>query len=147
MFQRLSGAKALIPNLSAQRDDLAATAARLAAEQAEIASNARFIGLHSVNVTDKNPSEAVLGTSFQVDYVIDSYDMYSRGSTTETRTLMGFSGLPHNVLAYLIEREPHKIPAKITRLAAEPSDAFERYFIALKRGMLIGNAYDATSGA
>lgn len=146
MFQRLKLAAARIPLLSTERDALAATAAAMAKEQAEAASNARFIGLHSVTVTDKTPNESALGSSYQVDYVVDGYDLYAGSNGPVTNSIMGFSGLPHNVLAFLIERAPQNIPDKIARLAADPGDAFARYFVGMQRGMLTGSAYDLEAG-
>jgi hypothetical protein len=51
----------------------------------------------------------------------------------------GFGALPPAVLDYLIEKCPERIPAKIMALAPDnPRQAFNRYFMGLKRGCLVG---------
>lgn len=112
------------------------------AAQEKLDNDARFAGLSGITVTDKTPDETTLRSSFEITYVSLIYDMYANASLPVPSTVVGFDALPEHVLAYLLERHPEQIPAKIIRLAANPADALNRFFMGLKRGYLTANDYD-----
>lgn len=112
------------------------------AAQEKLDNDARFAGLSGITVTDKTPDETTLRSSFEITYVSLIYDMYANASLPFPSTVVGFDALPEHVLAYLLERHPEQIPAKIIRLAANPADALNRFFMGLKRGYLTANDYD-----
>ena len=102
-------------------------------------SSARFAGITDVLVTE-NPEtqrEHVLRASFTIHWTKPTWD--GRTSRPMEHSIVGFSALPPDVLDYIIESCPERIPAKIMALAPDyPREAFRTYFAGLKRGCLIG---------
>lgn len=110
--------------------------------QKKLDNDARFAGLSGLRVTDKTPDETTLRSSFEITYISLIYYMYANVSIPVPTTVVGFDALPEHVLAYLLDRHPDQIPAKIIRLAANPADAINRFFMGLKRGHLTANDHD-----
>lgn len=139
-YERLAAAADLVRRLTIEQDAAVAAAAIVTAAQAKAATAARFSTMRDIRVTDAKPDEHVLGTAFEITYTQVAWNGYV--SAPQATTVAGFGLLPRLVLDYLIEQHPARIPVKITRLAADPYDAFDRYFVGMKRGSLSASAYD-----
>lgn len=137
LLQRLSTANDRAERLAGQRDKaLAEQKAALAAE-AKAKENARFAGFSGIDVTDLKPDAGLLGSPFRITYTRLTHDMYAKDNVPTLHTVEGFGALNPDAYAYLIERHPEKIPAKIANLCpGNPRVAFERYFMGLRRGYI-----------
>lgn len=141
---------ALLNRLNSAADRLAALTtlqANIIIEQglihdraAKARQDAAFAKYSSVDISDKYPDENVIRSSFEISYTVSSWN--GRESVPKRVTSTGLLCLPDDLLAYLIEKHPSKIPAKIAQLAADPYDAFDRYFVGMKRGSLSVTTYD-----
>ena len=138
VYARLQAASTRAETLAeAQTKALAEQDAALR-EEATVKAAARFANISGIDVVDNTPDENVLRSAFTVKYTIGKHDMYTGDSVPSTCSVTGFKALPHVVLDYLLEVHPGKVPGKIMALAPnDPSAAFERYFIGLRRGCLI----------
>lgn len=112
-------------------------ALRAAAEKA--LADARFAGLSDLCIEErvdiKNPH--VLKNTYVISWTHPVWGAEENETLPAPCTAKGFGFLPPDVLAWIIERHPEKVPASIMDLA--PGDveaALTRYFIALRRGYL-----------
>jgi hypothetical protein len=140
LLERLHGAADRLAALTTLQADVIAQQGLIYEQAAKGRQELAFAKFSTVDITDKTPDENVIRSSFEVSYTVSSWD--GRQSNLKRVTMTGLMSLPDDLLGYLIVRHPHKIPTKIAQLAADPYEAFERYFIGMKRGHLIGNAYD-----
>ncbi|MEG8057924.1 hypothetical protein [Sphingomonas faeni] len=145
LLDRLNGAADRLAALTTLQADIIAQQGLIYEQAAKARQDAAFAKFSTVDITDKTQDEHVIRSSFEVSYTTSSWD--GRQSVPKRVTMVGLLSMPDDLLGYLIERHPGKIPAKIAQLAADPYEAFERYFIGMKRGHLIGNAYDTNRAA
>jgi hypothetical protein len=146
LLTRIKAAPAKLAALIIQRDKLIADE-RIASEaKAKIEADARFSRFSDIRVSDKTPDQDVLGSSYEITYTANVYDMYLNASVPTPHVVMGFNALPWDAMMYLLERHPDKLPAKIARLAATPHDALERYTLGLRRGHLQATNHDMRRG-
>lgn len=76
-----------------------------------------------------------LHTSFTIRVTKLAFD--GRESVPVIYTHTGFLGLPSDAFGYLIDVHPEQVPASIAALApGDLYEAFNRYFVSLKRGYL-----------
>lgn len=140
LLDRLNGAADRLATLTALQADIVAQQGLIHDRAAKARQDAMFAKFSTVDISDKYPEENVIRSSFTVTYTISSWN--GRESVPKQVTSVGLLCLPDNLLAYLIEKHPSKIPAKIANLAADPYDAFERYFVGMSRGHLLATTYD-----
>jgi hypothetical protein len=145
LLERLKGAADRVAELTTLQGNIIAEQDLIHDRAAKARQDAAFAKFSTVDITDKHPDENVMRTSFEISYTVSTWD--GRQTNPKRVTSMGLTCLPDDLIGYLIEKHPHKIPAKIARLAADPYDAFDRYFVGLGRGHLIGNAYDTQRAA
>lgn len=137
---RLDDAPTRLAALTTLQADIIAQQGLIHDRAVRARQDAAFAKFSTVDITDKTPEESVIRTSYEVSYTISAWD--GRQSNPKRVTSTGLLCLPDDLLAYLIEKHPGKIPAKIANLAADPYDAFERYFVGMSRGHLISTTYD-----
>lgn len=139
IFARLKAAPDLVkrlgPLLSTAQDAL--TVATAAERQA--LEEARFANLLDIDVrvNRQTADEHVLRASFEITYTRLAWSDVEGANVPTKGHANGFSELPDDIFAYLISKHPGKIPAKIMALApGDPEAAFDRYFVALRRGFI-----------
>lgn len=137
---RLEDAPNRLASLTTLQTDIIAHQGLIRERAAQAMQDTMFAKFSTVDISDRFPDESVIRSSFQISYTVSAWN--GRESVSKLVTSMGLSCLPDGLLGYLIEKHPHKIPAKIANLAADPYDAFNRYFVGLGRGYLIGTTYD-----
>jgi hypothetical protein len=140
LLDRLNGAADRLATLSTLQANIIVEQGLIHERAAKARQDTAFAKFTAVDVIDKYPDESVIRSTFQVTYTTYYWD--GRQSVPKQVTMTGLQSLPDDLLGYLIEKHPSKIPAKIAALAADPYDAFDRYFVGVGRGYLIGNAYD-----
>lgn len=145
LLNRLNGAAARIVALITLQASIIAEQGLIHDRAAKARQDAMFAKFSTVDITDKYPDENVIRSSFEISYTVSSWD--GRQTNAKRVTSAGLLSLPEGLLECLIERHPSKIPAKIAQLAADPYDAFDRYFVGMSRGHLIGNTYDTERNA
>jgi hypothetical protein len=138
LLERLKSAADRVKRLSAEKAKAVTVREKALAEEAKAAEVQRFAGLSDIQVTESinTEREHVLNTNFTISYVRPTWDMYAQEALPRQHTVNGFRMLPHDVLDFLIERHPERIPAKIRCLADDPADAMAIYFAGLRRGYL-----------
>lgn len=114
--------------------------AQALANEAETERQARLAGFGSITITKTYPpgyEGNLLRANFAIAYERLQYDMRARASVMQAHKVVGFDGLPAEVLEYLIAAKPDAIPAEIRELApGDPLEAFRRYFIGKRKGYL-----------
>lgn len=139
LLERLKAAPDRLKRLTADYGKAVAAHEKIKAAAEKAASEARFKGLSDIKVTDTTPRDNVLRTGFTITYIRMAYDIDAGQSISQPTTVTGFASLPDNVFAFLVERHPAQIPAKIMALAPDdPKEAFARYFRGLSRGYISG---------
>jgi hypothetical protein len=141
LYEGLSTAADKVAALSSQYERAKAAHDREEATRVKAANEARFAGLGDirVDVVPDKEGGGVLRMGFNIHYTRAAYDMYAKASIPQPRTVGGFAALPTDVLAYLIEKHPERVPAEIMALSpGNPRAAFATYFSGLKRGYLAG---------
>ena len=141
LFQRLQSAAALVKTLTAARDKGAAAHAKAEAEKAKAAEDTRFAGLRDLTITEtpNHKAPGILSTRFNIQYTCNAFDSAAGATLPQRVSITGFTSLERNVLAWIVQRHPNKIPASILALAPGNIDAaLDRYFTALRRGFLQG---------
>lgn len=139
LFQRLSGAAGRVTRLTAEHDKAKAAHDKADAEKAKAAEEARFAGLRDLRITETpgSKSSSVLSSQFHISYTRDAYDMDVHATVPQPVSRPGFTALEPNVLAWIAQRHPDKIPASIMALAPGNVDAaLGSYFAGLRRGYL-----------
>lgn len=136
----ITKAEQLVKAITVANEQLAAALAT----EAEAERQARLAGFGTIAVTVAYPSNYqgnLLRAIFTIEYTRLQYNMACRTAVMQPHKLIGFSALPGDALAYLVEKCPEAIPAEIASLApGDPWEAFRRYFLALRRGRL--DSYD-----
>jgi len=139
LLERLKSAVDRVNRLTAEQSKAIKEHERALAAEAKDLKASRFAAISDVLVTE-NPEtrrEHVLRASFTIHWTKPTWD--GRASRPMEHFVVGFSACPPDVLDYLIERCPERIPAKIIALAPDdPREAFHRYSRGLKRGCLVG---------
>lgn len=114
--------------------------ATVLADEAEAERKARLAGYGDVAVTVSYPPNYegnLLRAGFAVEYTRLEWDNRARATVPKPHKIIGFRGLPGEVLEYLIEVRPDAIPAEIMALAPDkPYEAFQRYFISMRKGRI-----------
>lgn len=143
LLERLSGAQARVKSLLLEQETAMEEAEAARAAQQAQREEARFAGLIDVNVTKRDtpgsPSASVTRAQFVITYTRSDYDFQTGGNRPTEHSATGFMAVPDNVFAFLIAKHPEKIPPEIMALCpGNPTAAFERYFMALRRGYVEG---------
>jgi hypothetical protein len=139
LLERLKSATDRVKRLTAEQEKAIKERDKALAAEAKAAEASRFADIREVTVTEhpETVREHVLRANYTIKYVRLTWD--GRTSAPAQRSADGFSALPSDVMDYLIERRPERIPAKIMALAPDrPRDAFNRYFASLRRGHVAG---------
>lgn len=137
LLERLKSAADRVTRLTAEQTKTVTARDAALVTEAKVKQEARFAGIEQVEVTDNTPNDNVVRSSFTISYVRPTWD--GRSSVPRQHTVNGFALLVPEVLDYLIERCPERIPAKITALAPEDIRlAFNRYFVSVRRGYVAG---------
>jgi hypothetical protein len=137
LLERLKSAKDRVTRLTAEQEKVTKERDRALAAEAKAADAARFAGISDVSVTDGSPNENVLRSDFTITYTKPYWD--GRETRQKQQSATSFGSLPADVLAYLMDKRPDLIPAKIMALAPDdPKAAFGCYFVSLKRGHVAG---------
>lgn len=136
LYARLRDAETRLKRLTGERLTAVSLRDSLALSEAKAAAATRFATFGDIKVTDRTPNESALNSSYSITYSRKSHDPYANDNVPKSTTVTGFASLPPLVLEYLIVKKPAAIPAKIAALAANPEDAFKRYFMGLRRGFL-----------
>lgn len=145
--ERIAAAPALLKKLTplyvkATEDHEKAQA--LAEEEAEksrataekAAKDTLFAGLNDLQISEVSApvDPSLLRSTFHISYT--TWDSHS--SSPKTVSADSFDSLPPNVLAWIIDRNPEKLPVSIMLLAPNaPGEAVEQYLAARRRGYLI----------
>jgi hypothetical protein len=139
LLERLKSAVGRVERLTAEQAKAIKERDKLTAAEARADKAARFAGISDVTVTESPETvrEHALRASFTITWTKPVWD--GRASLPARHSIGGFGALPPDVLQYLIENCPDRIPAKIMALAPDnPREAFGRYFRGLKRGCIVG---------
>ena len=142
-WERLATAADRVKALTASFDKARAAQAKADEAAAKEAAEARFAGLSNVRVTENaglsGCSGGVLRTSWRVTWDAPAFDPDTMTSPPRKHSVVGFTALAPNVMAFLIEKHPERIPAEIMALApGNPAAAMNEYFNALNRGYVKG---------
>lgn len=138
MWQRLTGAADRVKSLTAEYTKAKSAYDTAEAAKAKAAHEAQFAGLRNLRITEiPGKGDSVMHSAFHITYTRDAWDGWNNVPQTVSCT-RGFGALERNVLAWIIQRHPEKIPASITDLAPDIDAAFNRYFVGLQRGYLAG---------
>ena len=139
MLEKLKSAQDRLNRLTAEQSKAIAQCDKAIAAEEKAQADSRFVGLRDIRVIETRPGEHVLRAGFTVTYTRMAWDMDAQQSVPRGESVNGFPAVPSNVLAFLIERHPERIPAKIMDLApGNPGVAFNCYFRALSRGYIAG---------
>lgn len=102
--------------------------------------DAEFANLRSISVATTYPSGSMpsaISARYAVTYERLTYDNQSRQNVWKLHTVNGFSGLPSEVMRYLMMARPDAIPAIIIALAPGDAEAaMDAYFLAMRRGYM-----------
>ena len=138
LLERLKSAADRVARLTAEHEKGTKALAKAKATEAKAAEASRFAHISDINVTEhpETVREHVLLASFTISYTRVAWD--GRRSVPAQHSVTGFGILPPDVLDYLIDRQPNRIPAKIMALAPDnPRDAFRCYFASQRRGFIV----------
>lgn len=143
LLERLSGAQARVKALLLEQETAMEEAEAARAAQQAQREEARFVGLIDVNVVRQDdpgtPSASLTRAQFVITYTRLDYDLQAGSNRPTEHSVTGFMAVPDNVFAFLIARQPEKIPPEIMALCpGNPTGAFQRYFLALRRGYVEG---------
>lgn len=137
LLERLKSAPDRAKRLIVEQEKALIANDKAIAALASAEKDARFNGIKDLIVVDRTPDLAVMRSTFEITFTSPVFDMYSQRSEPKSQTFNCFAALPDNVLAYLLEVHPSKLPNKITSIyPGDPKIAFERYFRGLQRGYL-----------
>lgn len=141
LFQRLSDAADRVEVLTVAHDKAKAAHDKAEADKAKADEEARFAGLRDLRITETTDSKSpgVLSSRFYISFTRGMYNADAHATVPQAVTLPGFTSLEANVLAWIVQRHPDKIPASIMALAPGDADAaLGIYFAGLRRGYLKG---------
>ena len=137
LLERLKSAVDRVARLTVEQERAVRARDKALAAEAKAQEQSRFGSISNLTVTDDTPNEHLVRSQFTISYTKPAWN--GRASVPKNHSAAGFGVLPPDVFAYLIERCPERIPAKIMALAPDnPEAAFKRYFVALKRGHVVG---------
>jgi cytochrome c5 len=135
LLERLKSAHDRVTRLTAEHEKVTKERDKTLAAEAKAAEASRYADIGDVLVTCNTPSEHVVRASFTITYTKMTWD--GRQSRLMEHARNGFSALPPDVLGYLMDKRPDRIPAKIMDLApGDPKAAFRRYFASLRLGRI-----------
>lgn len=138
LLERLTSAAERVNVLTTAFDKARTAQAKADEASAKEAAEARFKGLANIRVTGSG-DDNLLREHFTINWTGQVYDMYSMTSAPIEMQREGFVSLPDNVLAFLVEKHPDRIPAKITALRpGDPAAAMTEYLRACQRGYFRG---------
>jgi hypothetical protein len=135
LLDRLKSAADRVARLTAEQGKATKERDRALAAEAKAAEATRFAHISDVQVIEhpETVRENVIRSSFTITYTRMAWNGHTSAPAQQSAT--GFGILPPDVLDYLIERRPDRIPAKIMALSPDnPRDAFRRYFASQRRG-------------
>ncbi|WP_370178219.1 hypothetical protein [Alteriqipengyuania sp.] len=141
LAERLATAKQRVEKLTTDVATAEAEALRAQAQRAAEAAEARFANISDVKVTSapSKVGDTLQHLRFTITWRAPRYDMRSGTSPVTSCKAVGFHALPENVLAYLVEKAPDRIPQEIMALAPDnPSRAIQEYFAGKRRGYFRG---------
>lgn len=139
LLERLKSAQDRVNRLTTEQAKASKELDRALTAEAKASKDARFAMIANVTVAESPETvrEHVLRAYWTIRWTKPTWD--GRANRPTEHSIGGFSALPPDVMAYLIEKCPERIPGKIMALAPDnPREAFRRYFQGLKRGCLVG---------
>ena len=133
LLERLKSAADRVKRLTSEQEKTKALHGRSLVAEAKAAKLRSFASISDVRVTDNTPEQTAIRSTFTVHWTKPTWDGYS--TTPMPQSVGGLGVCPPDVLEYLIERCPDRIPAKIIAFAPNcPREAVERYFLSVQRG-------------
>jgi len=138
LLERLKSAGDRVARLTAEQGKATKERDKALAAEAKAAEATRFAHISDVQVTEhpETVRENVIRSSFTITYTRVAWNGFT--SAPAQHSVTGFGILPPDVLDYLIDRCPERIPAKIMALSPDnPRDAFRRYFSSQRRGFIV----------
>lgn len=138
LLERLKSAADRVSRLTAEKEKAIKARDKALSAEAKAAEENHFARISDVDVTEhpETVPENVIRSSFTITYTRLTWDGWA--SRPAQHSVTGFGILPPDVLEYLIERRPERIPPKIMALAPDnPRDAFRRYFSSQRRGFIL----------
>jgi hypothetical protein len=138
LLERLKSAQDRVNRLTTDQAKATKERDRALAAEAKAAKASRFAHISDVRITEypETMREHVLRSSWTIHWTSPTWDGFA---SLPKQHSIGLTACPPDVLDYLIEQHPERIPAKITALAPEnPREAFRLYSQGLKRGWLRG---------
>ena len=135
LLERLKSATDRVARLTADQEKASKARDKALAVEAKEQDAARFAGLSNVAVTESPETirESVLRSAWTIRYSKPTWN--GRTNPLREHSANSFGSLEPAVLAYLMDKRPDLIPAKIMALAPDnPKQAFGRYFVSCKRG-------------
>ncbi|WP_226660582.1 hypothetical protein [Alteriqipengyuania lutimaris] len=137
LAERIATAKERVAKLTKELAEAEEEALRAEARRAAEAADARLANITDVQVTSA-PSKSgntLQHLLFTITWRAPRYDMRSGTSPVSRWEVVGFHAVPENVLAYLVEKAPDRIPPEIMALAPNsPARAMEAYLAGKRRG-------------
>lgn len=142
LHERINTAKARVSQLTKEYEQAKSAHERAEAERAANAAEARFEGFDGIRVADKSkPDDGLLHRRYEIVWRRSTWTAWAGDSIMQEHRVVGFQALDPLVLAYLIEKFPDQIPPAILELGqGDPYEAFNQYFMARRRGYVIGRA-------
>ena len=138
LYERLTGAADRVKRLTAINDKAVTAREKAEAGKTAAAQEARFAGLSNLSIAETAaPSGIVIRSRFIIRYTRNAWNSDAGATLPTEETKEGFAALEPNVLAWIAQRHPEKIPASIMALAPGNVDAaLDTYFAGLRRGYL-----------
>lgn len=133
LLERLKSAADRVSRLTIEQEKTNVALEAAKAREGKANEDARFAGITELTITDRTPDANVVRSTFKITYVRPKWD--GRSTYPQHHKASGFGLLDRDVLKYIIERCPDRIPQKIMALAPDnPRLAFDRYFVGVRRG-------------
>lgn len=141
LLDRLKRAEANLPRIADQLEQAQKDLAVILSEEHRDKRLASYAGVKSVTITDKSAGENLLGTSFLITVIRNSFDHDSGKNVDQKQEYVGFATVPAEVMAYIFDKNPPILPAKIMALApGDAAEAFSLYMVSKRRGYVLGAA-------
>lgn len=141
LLNRLKEAEANLPRIADELEQAQKNLVTLLNDEQRDKRLASYAGIKTVTITDKTPGENVLGSTFAVTVIRNRFDHDIGANAEQQEDYVGFGIVPAEVLAYIVDKQPPILPAKILDLApGNPAEAFDRFMVSKRRGYVVGAA-------
>lgn len=138
LLQRLKDAEGNVKRLTAELAKAQDELTNELANATQARRKAEFAKFRDITVTeDQGRGIGPLHATYKI--TVKAMSFGERAEETEQEWI-GFNGLPTDVLHYLIDQHPERIPASIMALGSDPYEAFDTFFAGKRRGYLLNPA-------